>query len=70
MAKSVIKFFGTYLDESLNMKILIANRAKNARYNLYLKKTSDNILPRTQQKCFYVHCFSYNWTTLTQFSQI
>ena len=38
MAKSVIKFLGTYLDESLNKKTHIANRTKNAMYNLYLIK--------------------------------
>ena len=37
-AKSVIKFLGAYLDESLNMKTHIANRTKNALYNLYLIK--------------------------------
>ena len=37
-AKSVIKFLGAYLDESLNMKIHIANRTKNALYNLHLIK--------------------------------
>ena len=37
-AKSVIKFLGVYLDESLNMKTHIANRTKNALYNLYLIK--------------------------------
>ena len=37
-AKSVIKFLGAYLDESLNMKTQIANRTKNALYNLYLIK--------------------------------
>ena len=35
-AKSVIKFLDAYLDESLNMKTHIANRTKNALYNLYL----------------------------------
>ena len=37
-AKLVIKFLGAYLDESLNMKTRIANRTKNALYNLYLIK--------------------------------
>ena len=37
-AKSVIKFLDAHLDESLNMKAHIANRAKNALYNLYLIK--------------------------------
>ena len=37
-AKMVIKFLGAYLDESLNMKTHIANRTKNALYNLYLIK--------------------------------
>ena len=55
MAKSVTKFLGTYLDEFLNMKTHIANRTKNALYNLYLIKTSEDILLRTQQKCSYVH---------------
>ena len=36
MAKSVTKFLGAYLDESLNMKTHITNRTKNALYNLYL----------------------------------
>ena len=34
----VIKFLGAHLDESLNMKTHIANRAKNTLYNLYLIK--------------------------------
>ena len=38
-AKLVIKFLGAYLDESLNVKTHIANRTKNALYNLYLTKT-------------------------------
>ena len=38
MAKSVIKFLDTYLDEVLNMKTHIANRTKIALYNLYLIK--------------------------------
>ena len=38
MAKLVIKFLGAYLDESLNMKTHIANRTKNALYNLNLIK--------------------------------
>ena len=38
MEKSVIIFLGTYLDESLSMKTHIANRTKNALYNLYLIK--------------------------------
>ena len=59
-AKSVIKFLGAYLDESLNIKTHIANRTKNALYNLYLIKTSGNILPRKQQKCFYAHWFYHN----------
>ena len=33
-AKSFIKFLGAHLDESLNMKTHIANRTKNALYNL------------------------------------
>ena len=37
-AKSVIKFLSAYLDESLNMKTHIANKTKNALYNLYLIK--------------------------------
>ena len=37
-AKPIIKFLGAYLDESLNMKTHIANRTKNAIYNLYLIK--------------------------------
>ena len=37
-AKSVIKFLGAYLDESLHMKTHIANRTKNALYNLHLIK--------------------------------
>ena len=37
-AKLVIKFLGAYFDESLNMKTHIANRTKNALYNLYLIK--------------------------------
>ena len=63
MAKSVIKFLGTYLDEFLNMKTHIANRTKNALYNLYLIKTSEDILLRTQQKCSYVYWFSHKWIT-------
>ena len=59
-AKSVIKFLGAYLDESLNMKTHTANRTKNALYNLYLKKTSGNILPKKQPKCFCVHWFYHN----------
>ena len=59
-AKLVIKFLGAYLDESLNMKTHIANRTKNALYNLYLIKTSGNILPKKQQKCFCVHWFYHN----------
>ena len=39
-AKSVIKFLGAYLDESLNMKTHIANRTKNALYSLYLIKNT------------------------------
>ena len=37
-AKSGIKFLGAYLDESLSMKTHIANRTKNAFYNLHLIK--------------------------------
>ena len=37
-AESVITFLGAYLDESLNIKTHIANRTKNALYNLYLRK--------------------------------
>ena len=70
MAKSAIKFLGTYLDEFLNMKTRITNRTKNAFYNLHLIKTSEDVLLRTQQKCSYVHWYSHNWTTLTQFSWI
>ena len=42
-AKSVIKFLGAYLDESLNMKTHIANRTKNALYNLHLIKKHHSI---------------------------
>ena len=38
MAKLVITFLGAYMDEPLNMKTHIANRTKNALYNLYLIK--------------------------------
>ena len=55
-AKLVIKFLGAYLDESLNMKTHIANRTKNALYNLYLiKKHQEIYYLRKQQKCFYAH---------------
>ena len=43
MVKSVIKFLGTYLDESLNMKSRIANRTKNALFNLHLIKKHQKI---------------------------
>ena len=59
-AKLVIKFLGASLDESCNMKTHIANRTENALYNLYLIKTSGNILPKKQQKCFCVHWFYHN----------
>ena len=39
MAKSVIKFLGVYLDQSLNKKTHIGNKTKNALYNLYLIET-------------------------------
>ena len=42
-AKFVIKFLGAYLDESLNMKTHIANRTKNALYNLHLMKKHQEI---------------------------
>ena len=44
-AKSVIKFLGAHLDESLNMKTHIANRTKNALYNLYLIKHQEIYYP-------------------------
>ena len=59
-AKLVIKFLGAYLDESLNMKTHFAHRTKNVLYNLYLIKTSGNILSRKQQKCTYAHWFYHN----------
>ena len=62
-AKSVIEFLSAYLDESLNMKTHIANRTKNALYNLYLIKNIRNILLRKQQKCFCLHWFYHNKTT-------
>ena len=62
-AKLVIKFLGAYLDESLNLKTHIANRTKNTLYNLYLIKTSGNILPKKQQKYFCVYWFYHNWIT-------
>ena len=42
-AKLVIKFLDAFLDESLNMKIHISNRTKNALYNLYLIKKHQEI---------------------------
>ena len=59
-AKSVIKFLGAYLDESLNMKTHIANKAKNTFYNLCLIKNIRKYITQEQQKCFYAHWFYHN----------
>ena len=51
-AKSVIKFLIAHLDESLNMKTHIANKATNALYNLYLIKNIRKYITQEPAKMF------------------
>ena len=66
MAKSVITFLGTYLDESLNMKTDIANRTKNVLHNLYLIKNHETIpYPVHSKNASMFNGFSHNWEYLS-----
>ena len=67
-AKTVIIFFGTYLDGSLNIKAHTAIRTKNDLYNTFLiKKSIRRYIIQDTAKGSYVHLYFHSWTILTQF---